>query len=86
MSNEIYNQVTTDEGKLVLLELADAGLLDKTRNAFGVPLLTDELSIEFTPNKLNVSDIKSGTVTTKEIGFTVSSRKTKLPLSDKAQR
>ena len=84
ISSKIFDMVKEDRD--VLVELANAGLLDPKRNALGVPLIMDELSIEFNANKLDLQKVAKGEITTSEIGFKVSSKKTKMPLSEKAQK
>jgi hypothetical protein len=84
ISSKIFDMVKEDRD--VLVELANAGLLDPKRNALGIPLIMDELSIEFNANKLDLQKVAKGEITTSEIGFKVSSKKTKMPLSEKAQK
>ena len=110
LSNIIDDTLQADKNNpmelQILPELFAAGLLDSKRNPRTVPLNMENLSIEFTPNKLDAEKIKmsqltpetifktkddkdikikrTGTVTTEDIGFKVSSRKTGLPLSERA--
>ncbi len=83
ISGKLYEIIKDDQ---VAEELIRAGLFDPKRSKFSIPLITDELSIEFDANKLDLQKVASGEITTSEIGFKVSSKKSGLPLSEKAQK